>query len=161
MKDVILNNSGTISLALGVGYGYDFFNHKLKIDENNGITVFGRPEGITGNTFKVHNLEFPFEYRWRTSSATKYGFWRVYTGVKILYNLKNKFQYEDKSGKYFKYSNVSAYNKLQYGLTLSVGYDAFNMNLFYGLSPVFKEGSLNTEPVDTKILKFGLIFYFL
>ena len=31
MKDIILNKRGNISFAAGVGYGFDFFNHELKI----------------------------------------------------------------------------------------------------------------------------------
>ena len=161
IKDIILNKSGTIAIAGGIGLGYDFFNHELKVDEINGTTVFTNDITTTKNIFKSYNLEFPFELRWRTSNAIKYNFWRIYTGVKFLYNLDNNFQYIDVNSNLIKYRKVSSYNKLQYGLTLSAGYDAFTMNVFYGLSPVFKNGLLNEKVVDTKILKFGLIFYFL
>jgi hypothetical protein len=56
---------------------------------------------------------------------------------------------------------VNAYNNLQYGLTLSAGYDEFNINVFYGLTSVFNNAIINGEPIDTSILKFGLIFYIL
>ncbi|AUC85454.1 hypothetical protein CW731_09210 [Polaribacter sp. ALD11] len=161
IKDFILNKTGTISLAAGVGYGYDFFNHELKVDELNNTTIFSSDNSISENVFKAHNLEFPLEIRWRTSTAKKYNFWRVYTGLKFMYNLSNKFQYLDTNSNQFKYSNIDAYNKLQYGLTISAGYDKFNINFFYGLTPIFKNSTINGEPVNTKILKFGLIFYFL
>ena len=161
IKDVILNKSGTIAIAGGIGLGYDFFNHELKVDEVGGTTVFTNDITTSKNIFKSYNLEFPFEIRWRTSTAIKYNFWRIYTGVKFLYNLDNNFQYIDANSNLIKYRKVSSYNKLQYGLTISAGYDAFTMNVFYGLSPVFKNGLLNGKVVDTKILKFGLIFYFL
>jgi hypothetical protein len=161
IKDVILNKSGTIAIAGGIGLGYDFFNHELKVDDVDGTTVFTNDISTSKNIFKSYNLEFPFEIRWRTSTALKYNFWRIYTGIKFLYNLDNNFQYIDSDENRFKYSNVSSYNKLQYGLTISAGYDAFTMNVFYGLSPVFKNGLLDQKSVDTKILKFGLIFYFL
>ena len=161
IKDIILNKSGTIAIAGGIGLGYDFFNHELKVDEVDGTTVFTNDITTTKNIFKSYNLEFPFELRLRTSNAIKYNFWRIYTGVKFLYNLDNNFQYIDVNSNLIKYRKVSSYNKLQYGLTLSAGYDAFTMNVFYGLSPVFKNGLLNEKAVDTKILKFGLIFYFL
>jgi hypothetical protein len=161
MKDIILNKSGTIAIAAGVGYGYDFFNHELKVAEIDNTTVFYSDITNSKNIFKTHNLEFPLEFRWRTSTANKYNFWRIYTGIKFLYNLDNKFQYTDSNAIQFKYANVGSYNKLQYGLTISAGYDAFTMNVFYGLTPIFKEGFINGEVVDTKILKFGLIFYFL
>ena len=161
IKDIILNKSGTIAIAGGIGLGYDFFNHELKVDEVGRTTVFTNDITTSKNIFKSYNLEFPFEIRWRTSTAIKYNFWRIYTGVKFLYNLDNNFQYVDANSNLIKYRKVSSYNKLQYGLTISAGYDVFTMNVFYGLSPVFKNGLLNGKAVDTKILKFGLIFYFL
>lgn len=161
IKDLILNKQGTISAAAGVGYGFDFFNHKLKVEEINNITVFSSDNTISGNLFKSYNLEFPLELRWRTSSANKYDFWRVYTGIKFLYNISNKFQFEDANSNTFKYNNIFSYKKIQYGLTLSVGYDEFNANIFYGLTPVFENSIINGEEINTKSLKFGFIFYFL
>jgi hypothetical protein len=161
MKDIILNKAGTLAIAAGFGYGFDFFNHELKVDELNDETIFNRGNSISDNVFKAHNLEFPFEIRWRTSTAKKYNFWRVYSGIKFLYNLNNQFQYIDTNSNQIKYSNISSYKKLQYGLTISAGYDAFNINVFYGLTPIYKNASMNVESIDTKILKFGLTFYFL
>lgn len=161
IKDVLLNQQGSVSVAAGIGYGFDFFNHKLKVEEFNNTTLFSSDNAISSNLFKSHHLEFPLEFRWRTSTAIKYNFWRVYTGVKFLYNISNKFQFNEASDTTFMYSNISNYNKLQYGLTLSAGYDEFNIHIFYGLTPVFKDSNLNGEEINTKILKFGLIFYFL
>lgn len=161
IKDLILNQQGSVSIALGVGYGFDFLNHKLKVEEFNNTTFFSSDNTIRSNLFTSHNLEFPLEFRWRTSTATKYNFWRVYTGVKFSYNLANKFQFDDATNTTFKYANITNYNKLQYGLTLSAGYDEFNIHIFYGLTPVFKNSNFNGEEVNSKILKFGLIFYLL
>ncbi|MGJ8761794.1 porin family protein [Polaribacter sp. AHE13PA] len=161
LKDVILNKQGNVSIAAGVGYGFDFFNHELKVEEINNATDFSSDASISANLFKSHNLEFPLEFRWRTSTANKYSFWRIYGGIKFSYNFSNKFQFDDENGNTFKYQDVSNYNKLQYGLTLSTGYDEFNINLYYGLTPVFENSTINGEVINTKILKFGLIFYLL
>lgn len=161
IKDIILNKKGSISVAAGVGYGADFFNHELKVEEINNKTVVSSDNTLSSNKFRTHNLEFPFEIRWRTSNANKYKFWRVYTGIKFLYNFSNKFEYLEANNNSSSSSNVSSYNKVQYGLTLSAGYDAFNINVFYGLTPLLKEAYIGSEKVDTKILKFGLIFYIL
>ena len=161
IKDFILNKQGSFSIAAGDGYGFDLFNHKLKVEEINNATSFSSDLTISGNIFKSHNLEFPLEIRWRTSTANRYDFWRVYAGIKFMYNLSNKFQFEDSNNTSFQYSNVSAYNNLQYGLTLSAGYDEFNINIFYGLTPIFNDATINGETINTKILKFGLIFYIL
>ena len=160
IKDITLNQEGTFSFGLGVGYGYLNINHQLRVEEINGTNIFGNSTGLTDNTFTVQNLEFPLEIRWRTSSSNKYDFWRIYTGIKFLYNLGNRFEFIDNSNR-FSYKNVSAFNNFQYGLTLSVGYDAINAHLFYGLTPIFSEGSFNNESINTKILQFGIIFYIL
>ncbi|MFK8060710.1 MAG: porin family protein [Polaribacter sp.] len=161
LKDFILNKQGNISVALGIGYGYNNFNHELKVDEVNGSTVFNNSQNINANFFRAHNLEIPLELRWRTSTAQRYSFWRVYTGIKFLYNLSNSFEYLDANDTKVTFTNVSSYRKLQYGLTLSAGYDEFNMHVFYGLSPIFENAKINSEDINTTILKIGLIFYIL
>ena len=160
MKDIILNKRGNISFAAGVGYGFDFFNHELKVEELNTGTSFDTGAELASNIFTSHNLELPIEFRWRTSTAKKYDFWRIYGGVKFLYNLSNTFRFEE-NGTNFSYNNVSAFNNFQYGLTLSIGYDVFNINLFYSLTPVFENATINGEDINTSILKFGFIFYIL
>lgn len=160
IKDIILNKQGSISIALGMGYGFDFFNHELKVEEINNTTFFSDGQGLASNIFKSHNLEFPLEFRWRTSTAKKYDFWRIYGGIKFLYNLSNTFQFEESSAS-FSYKNVNSYNRFQYGLTLSAGYDALNLNIFYSLTPVFKDAFINGEEINTSVLKFGFIFYLL
>ncbi|WP_299057848.1 porin family protein [uncultured Polaribacter sp.] len=161
LKDISLNKKGTIAMAIGFGYGFDYFNHKLTVQEVNSTTLFSDQTGNESNIFTSQNLELPFELRWRTSNATKYDFWRIYAGIKFLYNLSNNFKFIDTNNSVFNSSNVSSYNKLQYGLTLSTGYDEFNFHIFYGLSPVFKDSTLNGENINTKILKVGLVFYLL
>lgn len=160
IKDFILNKQGDVSIGIGIGYGYDFFNHELKVQEINDVTVFNTSNNLNSNVFKAHNLELPIELRWRTSTAKEYDFWRIYGGVKFLYNISNTFQFEE-NGTQFSYKNVSSFRKFQYGLSLSAGYDEFNINFFYNLTPIFKNVTLNGENIDSSILKFGLIFYIL
>jgi hypothetical protein len=160
LKDIILNKRGNVSFALGAGYGFDSFNHKLKVEEINDNTVFDVLSSSSSNVFKSHNLEFPLEIRWRTSTAKKYDFWRIYGGVKLLYNVSNTFKFTENEAD-FKYKNVSDYRNLQYGLTFSAGYAEFNAFLFYSLTPVFENATINGENINTQILKFGLIFYIL
>lgn len=160
IKDITLNKRGNVSIAFGVGYGFDFFNHELKVEEINESTNFSGGQGLASNIFKSQNLEFPLELRWRTSTAIRYDFWRIYGGIKFLYNLSNQFQFEENSTA-FSYKNVSSYNKFQYGLTLSAGYDKINVNLFYSLTPIFNNATISGEDINSAILKFGLIFYIL
>ena len=160
MKDLILNKQGSISMALGVGYNFDLLNHGLTIsEENNNITFEVDNSGAT-NKLLLHNLEFPFELRWRGSDAQTYKFWRVYMGVKASYNLSNNFKFTNETDS-FSYRNVSSYNTWQYGLTLSVGYDVFAAHVYYGLNPILKDTSLGTADISSKIMRIGLIFYLL
>ena len=160
MKDLILNKQGSISMALGVGYNFDLLNHGLTIsEENNDITFQADNSGAT-NKLLLHNLEFPFELRWRGSDAQTYKFWRVYMGVKASYNLSNNFKFTNETDS-FSYRNVSSYNTWQYGLTLSVGYDVFTAHVYYGLNPILKDTSLGTADISSKIMRIGLIFYLL
>jgi hypothetical protein len=160
MKDLILNKQGSISMALGVGYNFDLLNHGLTIsEENNDITFEVDNLGAT-NKLLLHNLEFPFELRWRGSDAQTYKFWRVYMGVKASYNLSNNFKFTNETNS-FSFSNVSNYNTWQYGLTLSVGYDVFTAHVYYGLNPILKDTSLGTADISSKIMRIGLIFYLL
>ncbi len=160
MKDLILNKQGSISVALGVGYNFDLLNHGLTIsEENNDITFEVDNLGAT-NKLLLHNLEFPFELRWRGSDAQTYKFWRVYMGVKASYNLSNNFKFTNETDS-FSYRNVSSYNTWQYGLTLSVGYDVFAAHVYYGLNPILKDTSLGTADISSKIMRIGLIFYLL
>jgi len=160
MKDLILNKQGSISMALGVGYNFDLLNHGLTIsEENNNITFQVDNSGAT-NKLLLHNLEFPFELRWRGSDAQTYKFWRVYMGVKASYNLSNNFKFTNETNS-FSFRNVSSYNTWQYGLTLSVGYDVFAAHVYYGLNPILKDTSLGTADISSKIMRIGLIFYLL
>ena len=160
MKDLILNKKGSISLALGFGYNYDLLNHGLTIAKENNEVTFQVDNSGAINTLTIHNLEFPFEFRWRNSDAQTYKFWRVYMGVKASYNVSNNFKFTDQLNS-FSYKNVSRFNSWQYGLTLSVGYDVFTAHMYYGLTPMLKDTMLGTTDISSKTMRIGLIFYFL
>jgi hypothetical protein len=160
MKDLILNKKGSISLALGFGYNYDLLNHGLTIAKENNEVTFQVDNSGAINTLTIHNLEFPFEFRWRNSDAQIYKFWRVYMGVKASYNVSNNFKFTDQSNS-FSYRNVSRFNSWQYGLTLSVGYDVFTAHMYYGLTPMLKDTMLGTTDISSKTMRIGLIFYLL
>jgi len=160
IKDIILNNSGTFSVASGVGIGRDFFNHTLKIEEIKDVSIFLNATSSTGHKMNIVNLELPIQIRWRTSSANKYKFWRIYGGVTILYNLNNTISFTE-NNETIEYKNISSFKKWQYGATLTAGYDRFNLNVFYGLTPMFGNATLNGNSINTKVLKLGLVLFFL
>lgn len=161
IKDVLLNKQGTTSLGLGFGYNYDSFNHDLRVINLLGNNNFQPSLDEVSNKLFIHNLEIPLELRWRNSNAQKYSFWRIYGGIKASYNLSNRFVYSDTNGE-VSISNLPQFNKWQYGLTLSVGYDAFTAHMYYGLTPLLENAKLNNgADISTKIIKIGIIFYLL
>lgn len=157
IKDIPFTRRGNLSAGVGVGYGYNSFNHDLQVLDTNTLQL---ADNIASNKLKLHNLEFPIQLRWRTSDAVTYSFWRVYAGMKFTYNLNNKFSYE-LNNQLIEFSNIAVFNKFQTGLEVSAGYGAFNFYFYYGLNSVYKNAIVNGEEVASKITKFGLIFYLL
>ena len=165
IRDMPFNKKRNWSIGLGLGLSSNSYNQNLIILDNQGSTEFTVADSDFGdiqkNKFTTYLLDVPFELRWRTSSASEYKFWRIYSGFKfsyVLYNstkLKSEFVNNN-------LSNVDAFNDIQYGLTLSAGYGTWNFHLYYGLNTIFDRSSqLNGESIDLRALKIGLIFYIL
>ncbi|WP_246337574.1 porin family protein [Tenacibaculum pelagium] len=159
IKDIPLKKNGKIAVGLGLGYSFDSFNHNLKVVEGT-LNSFESGSDIASNKIKLNNLEMPIQFRWRSSTVNTYSFWRFYAGLKLSYNLSNTFSYTDNNTS-VSINNITEYNKWQTGLIMSAGYGTFNFHVYYGLSPLFKNASINGNPIDTKILRFGLSFYLL
>ncbi|QXP72815.1 PorT family protein [Tenacibaculum sp. AHE15PA] len=159
IKDIPFVKSGKIAFGIGLGYGFDSYNHRLKVVEGEPAN-FQIDNGITNNKLVLHNIEIPVQFRWRSSTVNTYSFWRFYTGIKLSYNISNNFTY-DEAGVKIDISNFTEYNKFQTGLILSAGYGTFNFHMYYGLTPIFKNASLNGNKIDTNIIRFGLSFYLL
>lgn len=160
IKDVTLNRRGSISLAMGLGYNFDLYNHGLVISEQNNEITFQAGNSFTSNKLLTHNLEFPLQLRWRNSDANTYKFWRIYMGIKASHNLSNNFKFLNETTS-LSYKNIPQFNSWQYGVTLSVGYDVFTAHAYYGLNPILENAVIGSTEISSKILKIGLIFYLL
>lgn len=164
IRDMPINKKRTIAFGLGLGYSANSFNQNLLVSKDNqreyNYEVIGN-SSFSKNKFSMHLVEIPFEIRWRTSTADEYKFWRIYTGVKLGYVFSTTSKFNG-SPQDIKLNNIDDFEKIQYGLTLSVGYNTFNAYLYYALNPIFKkEAKINNEPIDLKAIKIGLIFYIL
>ena len=166
IRDMPINERRNVAIGLGLGLSANSYNQKnILISETTNDIEFSIIDesdyNVTKNKFTTYLVEVPLEIRWRTSTASDYNFWRIYTGFKIGYLLYNstKFMSDIENS---KLSNIDSFNKLQYGLTLSAGYGTWNFHLYYGLNPIFDANlqSDNTS-VDMKSLKIGLMFYVL
>lgn len=166
IRDMPINDRRNIALGVGLGLSSNSYNQNMLIsqDETNDYVyeIINEDEvSIDRNKITTYLVEFPIEFRWRTSIAKDYKFWRIYTGVKFGYVFMNSSKYKGSLGT-IKNSNIDDINTLQYGLTLSAGYSTWNFHLYYGLNPVFKDSAtLNSEPIDTSSIKIGLMFYIL
>ncbi|WP_442267701.1 porin family protein [Tenacibaculum sp. ZS6-P6] len=157
IRDIPLNRKGDLAVGIGAGYSFNSFNHGLQVVNENTIQLGG---DVSSNKLILHNLEFPVQFRWRNSDAVTYSFWRVYSGVKMTYNLSNRFNYFE-GANLVEFKNIPIYNNFQTGLELSAGYGTFNFYLYYGLTPIYSNTTINNKEVKSNIIKFGLIFYLL
>lgn len=165
IKDMPLNDTRNIALGIGLGYSLNSFNQNLLIskdvDNNSIYALLEANNSYTRNRFSTQLIELPLELRWRTSTPTEYKFWRIYTGFKLSYMGVNAVKYQGDLGT-LKYKNFDDFNKLQYGVTLTAGYNTWNIHLYYALNPVFSNNAtLNGNHIDTNVLKVGLMFYIL
>ena len=162
IRDFPINKRRNVAIGLGLGYSINTFNQNIRISSTT-PTTYTILEDInySNNNFSQHLLELPLEFRWRTSNAETYKFWRVYTGVKMGYLLASKSVYNGEPGNE-THRGLTGLNTWQYGLTLSVGYNTWNGYIYYGLNPIFDSiSSTNAQSIEMNALKIGLIFYIL
>lgn len=164
IKDIPINKQRNIAIGIGFGYSANSFNQNLFINKDsrgNFNYEILENNSFTKNKFSNHLIEFPIEFRWRTSTPIQYSFWRIYTGFKLGYVFTNTTKYKGDLGT-VKLSNNKDFNNLQYGLTLSTGYNTWNLYLYYALNPIFsKDVELNGSSIDMNAFKIGLMFYIL
>lgn len=162
IKDMPINKRRNLALGLGFGYSTNSFNQNLLINKevNNFVYEIIDEDDFSKNKFSNHLIELPIEFRWRTSTATDYNFWRIYAGFKVGYMLLNNTKYKGDLGE-IKYSNISEFNKFRYGIYLSTGYSTWNFYAYYGLKSIFKNATIDENKLDMSDIKLGLIFYIL
>ncbi|MFD0760550.1 porin family protein [Lutibacter aestuarii] len=159
IKDLPFNKQRNLGIGLGVGYNYNAYIQNLKIVGDINKTLFELAENYSINRFGISSIEMPFELRWRTSTASKYKFWRIYTGVKFSYALTTKSKYSDENST-IRTKNISDYNKFQYGLVFSGGYSNWNLYLYYGLKPLFENNvTFDNQKLMLNEFNLGLKFY--
>ena len=163
IRDFPFNEQRNFGIGAGVGMSFSSSNSNLKLSDLNssvsGEIVNG--QDFTKNKWNTTKIEFPFEFRWRTSTPTSYKFWRVYFGVKTSYLLKSKYKYESLNSNY-TLENLP-FRKTQSGITVNAGNNTWNLGLYMGLNPIFNKefGQNNPNLKDLKEFKLGLVFYIL
>ena len=120
IRDMPINKNRTKAIGIGLGLAADTFNQNLFIgEEPDGETtiyeVIGSDVDEDRNRFTFYSLELPIEYRWRTSTPTKYAFWRIHAGVRLGYIFRFKSTFEQTSNS-VNQTEVPELNELQLSL---------------------------------------------
>lgn len=158
IKDLPINKARNIGFGIGIGYSYEVYIQNLKIEDLINHTSTSIATDYNINKFRIHAIEMPLEFRWRTSTPTKYKFWRVYGGVKLMYAFDFKSTYKD-SETSISVSNISAFNKFQTGVFISAGFSTWNLHIYYGLTPLFNNLNFQENEISMKEMNIGLKFY--
>ena len=166
IRDFPINERRNRAIGVGLGLSVNSYNQNMLISKNSsgGYVYQIINESlitIKRNKFTTYLIEAPLQYRWRTSTAKDYKFWRIYTGIKFGYVFYNSSKFRGSIDD-IDYSGINDLNNFQYGLTLSAGYSTWNFSVYYGLNSLFKDtAQLNGESIDMNSIKVGLMFYVL
>ena len=163
LRDMPVNKSRTVAIALGLGYSINNYNENLEIQPSTSspsYEVIGSTVNYDRNKLYLHYVDLPIEFRWRTSTPESHKFWRIYSGFKVSYLVYDKSKYVDPVNT-IKVTSNPDFNKIQYGTYLSVGYNTWTFNIYYGLNSIFQSGEINSNPIVMKTVNFGLMFYIL
>lgn len=166
IRDMPFNKRRNKAIGVGLGISIDTFNQDLFIGEgiDGDTTLFSEISediNVDKNRFTFYTLEFPIQYRWRTSTPTKYAFWRIHTGVQFGYIFRFKSTFISE-GNEVNQTDIAELNRFQYGLTFAFGYGAFNFQAYYGISTLFNDDVIiNEQNVNLQVVRLGLQFYFL
>ncbi|WP_339623353.1 porin family protein [uncultured Winogradskyella sp.] len=165
IRDMPINEKRNKAIGLGLGISSNSYNHNIgivEVDNNLTYGIIDESEiNVSKNKLTTYLVEVPLEFRWRTSTATDYNFWRIYTGLKVGYVVYNTATFQSNL-ETIKLSNLNDLNSLQYGVTLSVGYGTWNFHAYYGLNSIFNtDANLDDANIDFRSFKIGLMFYLL
>lgn len=151
LRDFPISKNRHWAIAPGIGYSYN--NIKQFI---NSVEIVSATENNTTENIRTiissHSIDFPLEIRWRNATPNSHSFWRIYTGFKTSYVFKSKLESTTENT---KESILDEINRLQYGAYISVGFNTWNPYIYYGINPIFKEGSKMSN------FNVGFIFYIL
>lgn len=157
LRDFPVNKRRNIAIAPGVGIV--FYNLRNNFTYSPDKQQYFIDSDYTKNTQNLTYLEIPIEFRWRTSTMYSHKFWRIYTGIKYSYLLKDLAKYNGSLGDFKVRSNPN-YNKSILGAYVSAGFNTWNVYAYYGFNPIYKKDKLpNNKQIN--FFNIGLMFYIL
>ena len=167
IRDFPLNQRRNIAVGLGVGWSINTYGQNLFIGEEPDTekTIFrilNREEiDYDRNRFSTQSVDVPIQFRWRTSTAESYKFWRIYTGLRpsYVYYFRSNFQQPDNT---VRQTDVPEFNPFRLGATFTFGYNTFNFHFYYSLNSFFNNDAIiNGEQIELRTFQVGLMFYLL
>jgi len=162
IKDFPINTERNIGFGAGIGYSYDVLKPNIIIMSSGDDFTHTVGDEFSSYDYTSHNLEFPIEFRWRTSSPTHNPFWRIYTGASYILNISNKTTLEGNNTTY-EHQDLHTINYNNFSLYASLGFGTWNFHIKYYLKPIFKNNVRNedNQPIEANQLKVGIMFYLL
>ncbi|ESU29754.1 hypothetical protein FLJC2902T_02290 [Flavobacterium limnosediminis JC2902] len=154
LRDFPITKDRKWAIAPGVGYCYTNIKQFINTDDLFSNDPPNPSEDIRTRIIS-HSIEMPLEVRWRNVSFDSHRFWRIYTGFKARYVLNSNIKLDSDSYGDTKANVDDNINRWQYGMYMSSGYNTWNFHVYYGLNPIFKDGSKVAD------LNFGFMFYIL
>jgi len=153
IKDLPVNSRRNVAFGVGLGYGFNnyYFNVRFENEDPN------EDKTTLNSKIMLHVVELPLEFRFRTSTATRYKFWRFYPGFKISYVFAENLSLGKDAD--FEVEGVAQYNDFLYGLTFSAGYNKWNIHLYYGLNDLITNADENDYEFAITDFRIGLVFY--
>lgn len=163
-RDMPINKSRTVAIALGLGYSFVAYNQNLQITKTelgSSYALLKDATSFSKNKLSLHNVDLPIEFRWRSSTPDTHKFWRIYTGLQLSYLVYDQYKIQSDLNNY-KIKNNEGLNKFSYGAYLSAGRNTWNAYFYYGFTPLF-DSSVTLENQTNKMnaVNFGLMFYIL
>ncbi|MEP0214721.1 MAG: porin family protein, partial [Cellulophaga sp.] len=146
----------------GLGYAVNnYYSNLVASKQHNTISYVLVDDDFdyTRSKIETHLIEMPIEFRWRRSTPTKYKFFRIYAGAKLgyVFSAKSKFVSDDLKD-VFKNTDVSNF---RYGLQFNIGYNTWNIHVYYGLNSLLDNGYVGGEQLNMKPIRVGFNFYIL
>ncbi len=166
IRDMPINKRRNKAIGIGIGWSTNTYNTNLLIsqesDQDVAFAIIDDNAQVLKNRFNTNIVEIPIQYRWRTSTATDYSFWRIYTGIKLGYIFQHRATFESDDVNY-NITDIPQLNRFRYAATLTLGNGSFNAFVQYNLNTLFNDDAITIdgEAVNLQPIKFGIEFYFL
>jgi len=148
---------GPMSVAFGLGLS----SHNVHSNGQITYTIDGKYTSMEPiitpykkNKLSCNYIEIPIELRIRTKGESSF---KLAIGAKIgyAYNIHTKVIDNDGKRKIYDIKNIEP---LRYGPVFRIGYNKFNVNAFYSLSPLFKKGKGEPYIVQYSV-GLGILLY--